>query len=352
MKGKISALLLVGACLLTGCGKKEASVIHPVTEFLKMDTNFKPEGNYKIGILQPVAHGALDAAAAGFREKLAELGWKSGQNVTFEFKNAYGNDADLSMFADNLIADCDMVLGLGTGATQRLKSAQFNKGSKKPILFTAVTDPVESKLVHANNEPGGYITGTSDAQPITSQIELIKECVGANSTVGVIYTQNEDNSKIQAVQAVNAIKAAGMKAALKTVDSRNAISSAVLSLITDSHINSLYIPTDNNIASSMSYVMDVANQHKILVCCGEENMVASGGHITLSIDYNALGRKTADMAAEILNGNKSPNQLVVEFMKADQCEYVMSSKNLKAGNIELPASVLEKPWRDLDKEEK
>lgn len=66
--------------------------------------------------------------------------------------------------------------------------------SDKPILFTAVTDPVAAKLVKSNEAPGGNVTGTTDMNPVAEQIALVKKLRPEAKTVGVIYSSGEVNS--------------------------------------------------------------------------------------------------------------------------------------------------------------
>ena len=64
----------------------------------------------------------------------------------------------------------------------------------------------------------------------------------------------------------------------------------------------LYLPTDNLIAANMPAIASVAVEAKIVVVCGEEGMLTSGGTITYSISYKVLGQMTGEMAVKILTG--------------------------------------------------
>ena len=75
-------------------------------------------------------------------------------------------------------------------------------------------------------------------------------------------------------------------------------------------------------------------------------MLAGCGSVTLSVNYTELGKRTGEMAAQILNKEKTAGEIPVGFMGKDECEYVMSSANAAAAGIELPESVISK-CRDL-----
>ena len=85
------------------------------------------KADFKIGILQPVEHAALDAAQNGFKEGVKEkLGDKT---VEFNYLNAMQSEANMSLYAADLVDANDLNLGIGTGAALALKSASVTKGS-------------------------------------------------------------------------------------------------------------------------------------------------------------------------------------------------------------------------------
>ena len=289
----------------------------------------------QIGILQPEEHGALDASRKGFQQAIKDEGVTG---YKFAYSNARGKSANLNSLAKNLVDSSVLTLGIATPAAVALKGAAENAGSTKPILFTAVTDPVKAKLVASADNPSGYICGTTDANPVEEQIALVKEFNPEASKVGIMYTQTEINSKVQADQAKAAIEAAGMTADIKTCTDTSNIKTTAEALVSDS-CNAIYIPTDNNIAANMNAVKEAAASKGVLVICGEENMLSSGGHVTLSIDYYNLGYSTGKMAAAILKGEKAPTDFKVEPVPASNCSYAYSPTNLASANITMPEAV-------------
>ena len=305
-------------------------------------------GGKTIGILQPVQHLALDAAREGFKAGLKENG-VTGYKITY--RNAGGNSADLNTYAKDLVDTSELVLGIGTDASAALKGAADNAGLSKPILFTAVTDPVEAGLVASKENETGHVCGTTDAQPIEEQIALVKEFKSDATKVGIMYTQTEINSKVQADQAEAAIKAAGMTADIKTCSGPSDIKATALALA-DDNVDAIYLPTDNNIAANMNAVKEAAASKGILIVCGEENMLKQGGHVTLSIDYYNLGFATGKMAAEILKGEKKPTDFPVVPVASSECAYVYSPSNLASAGLTMPEALLNAhTWKNIDEAE-
>ena len=177
-----------------------------------------------IGILQPVEHNALGAAREGFIQGLKDGGLS---NFKINYRNAGGNDADLNTLAKDLVDTSALTLGIGTGASKALQGAQVNAGLDKPLMFTAVTDPVGAGLVASADNPSGYVCGTTDANPVEAQIALVKEFNPSASKVGIMYTQTEENSAVQSEQAKAAITAAGMSHDVRTCSNSSDIKFSV-----------------------------------------------------------------------------------------------------------------------------
>ena len=334
----ISALALatIATTCLASCGGSKK---------LDMSTwEFKPKdaSNIKIGILQPLEHAALSSAREGFIEGLKNAGYEESKNITIKYQNANGVEADMNTLAKSLTSSCDLTLGIGTGASKALYSAQINSGSTNPIFFTAVTDAVAAELVESNENSNNYLTGTSDANPVQAQISLIKECLPDAKKVGIIYTQSEINSEVQANEAKAEAEKQGLEVEISTCTDSSDISSVALDLCGNKGIDALYIPTDNNIAANMKAIKTNVDKYNVLCVAGEEGMMSEGGHITLSVSYFDLGKKAGEMAAKVMNGEKKPNELPVTKMSKEECNYVMCSANLADAEIVLSDSILAK----------
>ena len=123
-----------------------------------------------VGVLQYVEHPSLSATRKRFIEELKEEGYVDGKNIKIDYQNAQGDQSNLQTISQSLIEDNDVMLAIATPAAQSLSSLTKDK----PILFTAVTDPVSAKLVKSMDNVGGNVTGTSDMSPINKQVELLK----------------------------------------------------------------------------------------------------------------------------------------------------------------------------------
>jgi putative tryptophan/tyrosine transport system permease protein len=139
-----------------------------------------------VGVLQYVEHPSLSATRKGFIEELKEEGYVDGKNIKIDYQNAQGDQSNLQTISQSLIEDNDLMLAIATPAAQSLSSLTKDK----PILFTAVTDPVSAKLVKSMDNVGGNVTGTSDMSPINKQVELLKKVLPNTKKVGNHVAKN------------------------------------------------------------------------------------------------------------------------------------------------------------------
>lgn len=286
----------------------------------------------KVGVLQIVQHGSLDAAYEGFKEGLAEGGYKEGENLVIDYQNAQNNQDNLKSMSEKLVKDkSDLLLGIATPAAQSLA----NETQDIPIVVTAVTDLAEAKLVDSNEKPGRNVTGTTDMVPdISKQTDLLLSIIDNPKTIGIMYNAGEANSKIQANLAKEALEKAGVKVKELTANTTNDVQQVTTSLAKD--VDGIYIPTDNTFASAATVVGEVAKETKTPIVAASIEQVEAGGLATYGIDYESLGKQTGLMAAKILDGDATPSTMPVEF--ANELKLVVNEDMAEALGID-PASI-------------
>lgn len=286
----------------------------------------------KIGAIQLVEHAALDASYKGFVDGLKEAGYEDGKNIKIIYENAQGEQANCVTIADKLISQrCDIIFAIATPAAQ----AVANKTENIPILITAVTDPKTAGLVESNEVPGTNVTGTSDLTPCAAQIQLLKKLVPSVKKVAMLYCSSEENSRFQINIAKAECDKQGLTYVDATVSNTNEVQQVVQSLV--GKVDAIYSPTDNMIASTMATVALVTTPAKIPVIVGEDGMCQSGGLATYGINYYELGKQTAKMAVEVINGKK-PRNMPIQYL--DKCDFTYNKETAAALGITIPADLL------------
>ncbi|WP_437584475.1 ABC transporter substrate-binding protein [Paramicrobacterium sp. CJ85] len=315
------AVAAVGALALAGCSGDESGG-DGGTEKLT------------IGISQLVQHPALDAATAGFKKAFTDAGYVEGDTVEFTEKNANGEQSTAVTIAQNFATqDLDLVLAVATPAAQAAAQAI----TEIPVVFTAVTDAESADLVASNEEPGGNITGTSDAAPIEDQLDMLKEIVPDAEKIGIVYSSGEVNSEVQVKAATAAAEERDMSVTTQTVTTANDIAQAAEAL---GDVDAIYVPTDNTVVSGIASLIQVAEKKQIPVIGAESGTVEGGAIATLGIDYDKLGYQTGEMALKILTEDADPATMPVEMSK--EFTYVVNPGAAERMGVTIPEEILDK----------
>ena len=274
---------------------------------------------FTIGISQLADHPALDEARKGFEDGLKEL----GVDAKIEYKNAQGEIPNTVNIAQKFVQDdVDLIYTIATPAAQSAKQAT----SEIPILFSAVTDPVQSEIVDDWDKVGGNITGTSDKAPIEEQLSMFKEMDSSIETVGILFNTSESNSQIQIEEVEKLAPKLGLKIVTMGVSSVNDLPQAIDSLL--GKVDAVYNLSDNLIANSVELVSNKVIDKGMISVAPEEMQVEGGMLITNGLSYYELGKQTAHLAKEILVDGKDVSDLPV--LTAEKTVVTVNMKTLKA----------------------
>lgn len=290
-------------------------------------SNAQEGKKFKIGISQFAEHPALDDVRRGFEDELKSLGVEA--DITY--KNSQGDTGVAGVIAQKFVSDkSDLIFGIATVSAQAAKQST----DKIPVLFSAVTDPVNSQLVKTMDKVGGNVTGTTDATPMEKQLELFKKINPEIKRIGIIYNTSESNSEIQVANAKEIGAKLGLEIRAVGVNNINDIPQAVNSLV--SKVDGFYTITDNIVASAINLISMAANERGLVTVGAEEAHVKGGILLTDGLSYYELGRQTGRMAKKILVDGKKPEDMPVETL-ANTTKVVneKTMKKLKL-NKELP----------------
>ena len=309
MKKKTAAIViavLLLSLVLSACGEKD-------------------DGVYTIGISQYGEHPSLDNCRNGFLQGLTESGLKEGEDFKIIYQNAGFDDNTTIQIAQSLISqNADMLCAIATNSAV----ACFSEAEDKdiPVVFTAITDPVEAKLDKGN------VTGTSDKLPVSAQLELIRKLQPDAKTIGIIYTTSEPNS----VSAIREYEKYAPDYGL-TIDAVGITSQAEVTQATDTLINRkvdcFSNLTDNTVVGVLASILEKTNEANIPVYGSEIEQVKLGCVASAGIDYIKLGVQTGKIAARIIKGECKASD--VPYETVEEFEIYLNEKALSALGIDV-----------------
>ncbi|PZM65764.1 ABC transporter substrate-binding protein [Paenibacillus dendritiformis] len=321
MKQFFSIVMVCSLLLLAACGNSSEP----------KDTGKNDDGKkmVKIGIAQYANHPSLDGAREGFLQALKDAGYEESVNLQVDFHNAQGDMNNNLTIAQKLVGDKnDLILAIATPTAQAVAKATKDI----PVLFTAVTDPVTSKLVDSLEKPGGNVTGTRDTNPdaIKKTMETIKKFFPEARKIGVIYNSGEQNSIVNIANVKQVLQDGGLETVEATVTNSSEVKQAADSLVGRADI--IYLTSDNTVISALSSVVSVANDKDIPLFCESSESVGEGAFASIGFQYYDLGYTTGKMAVEVLKG-ASPADIPVQF--SEKLDLMINPKAAEAQGITL-----------------
>ncbi|MCB6840350.1 ABC transporter substrate-binding protein [Weissella viridescens] len=285
-----------------------------------------------VGVLQFMKHPALDAINQGINDELAKEGYHKGKNIKIDFQNAQGDQSNLKTMATRFSSEhADISVGIATPSAIALANTIKNK----PVIFSAVSDPIGSKLLKDEQKPDRNITGVSDKAPLPGQLKLMQKFVPNMKTLGVIYTSSDDSASTEAKQMIKLVEAAGIKVKTYTITSSNDLNQTSQQMVANHQVDAVFVPTDNTIAGAMPTLIKNTNAAKVPVFPTVDTMVSAGGVAANSIDQHELGVMTGKMIVKELKGEQTKD-LPVEYIK--QGKVVINQKQADELGLKIPVA--------------
>ena len=188
----------------------------------------------------------------------------------------------------------------------------------KTTIYNAACEPYLQQLSSMLNRMGpalfgqethhmafnGKVDGTaSDAFDIPSQVKMIKAFQPDLAKLGVIYTTTEPNSLSQLETLKSEAAKFGIEIVEKGINDATELPTVTANLLPE--VQAVTNLTDNNVVENMSTLLEQANTAGIPVYGSEIEQVKKGCIAAASLDYVALGEKTAEMALGVRSENNA-----------------------------------------------
>lgn len=287
----------------------------------------------KIGISKIVEHPALNAIEQGIQDELAFMGY---EGIEYDLQNAAGDMNTASQIASKFKLDkVNLAIGIATPTAIALATGIKDQ----PVIFSAVTDPVDAGLVDDLTSGKNNVTGISDMTPVKEQIEMIGEIMDIK-TLGHIYSAGEPNAVKLAELAETAAKELGMEFVAAAVSNSSEVIQATLSIA--NKVDVIYISTDNTVVSALGSVVETAGKSGVPVYSADPTSAVDAGILAAyGFDYYKLGRATGRLAARVLEG-EDPSSIPTQFMtEASDLSLVLNLDVAKAMNLTVPSALVD-----------
>jgi putative tryptophan/tyrosine transport system substrate-binding protein len=288
-----------------------------------------------VGFLSSRSPGESAELVGAFRKGLRQIGVVEGQNVIITFRWAEGHYDRLPALASDLV-DVHAAAIFAAGGSPTALAAK-TATSSIPIVFVA-SDPVFLGLVRSLNQPGGNITGISNAvtEVAGKALGLLKQMLPTTETIGYLVNPLTPSAKIFLEEARGAAKRLGVD--LRTLNaSTPADLDQAFTMLEKQRVGALAVMADPFFDAHRERLIELSAQHRMAGCYPWREYVLAGGLMSYGSNLADSYRQAGIYTGRILRGESASTLPVMEPTKF---EFVLNLKTAKALGLTVPPGIL------------
>lgn len=305
MRKKIAAGLL---CLLFAagglCGCQPAEESSSLAEESLAESPAPQAEAVSIGLVQFEETDGLNTLREAFMGRLEE--WGCGEDVVeVDYQNAGGDSARAGEICQAFAAgDVDLIVAIDAPAAQAAVDQAQESGVT--VVFAGVGD--EKALGLAAGDP---VTGVVSPTPVESVLDMAQAAGPQLKTLGLLYDPQQAGSQADADRAKAWCEDRGVAVVESPVESGEAVEAAMTDLV--GKVDAVFTPADSTVASQAGAAAAAAKAAGKPWYTGSCAMVEDGALASMGWTSDAVGRKAADLAVELLLGGDLAKAPVYTF---------------------------------------
>jgi putative tryptophan/tyrosine transport system substrate-binding protein len=268
-------------------------------------------------------------------ERLHELGYSEGANLTFKYRSAEGRPERLAPLALELVQDRPdvVVAGFGTLAAQAAKAAT----TTIPVVFTTVGDPLGAGIIASLARPGGNVTGLTDqARDLQGKrLQLLRELIPGKPDIAVLLNPDTPFSRLALEEAKTAAEYGHFRLVVFEVRTPEEVSQRLEEA--EKSAGGLLVLEDPVIYSVRANIAELTARFRLPAIYVYKDSVEVGGLMSYGPDRRHIYRRAAEYVDKILKGT-APAELAVE--QPTKFEFVINLKTARALGLDVPPTLL------------
>jgi putative ABC transport system substrate-binding protein len=287
-----------------------------------------------IGFLGSGTQDSQGQWVAAFLQRLRELGWIEGRNITIEYRWAEGSsDRAAQLAADLIRLKVDVIVTYANPIILAVKQAT----AATPIVFAAAADPLGTGLVASLARPGGNLTGLSaEATDLGGKrLELLSNLVPGLRRLAIMANVGNSASVLEMGEVQSAARTLGLE--VKTLAIRRAEDIAPGFEKLKGQADALYVCIDTILFANRVRINTTALALRLPTMVSTRETVKAGALMTYGPDFPELFRRAGDYVDKILHGAK-PADLPVE--QPTKFDLIINLTTAKALGLTVPESLL------------
>jgi ABC-type uncharacterized transport system substrate-binding protein len=288
-----------------------------------------------VGVVGGFAEAEMRPLLIALRDKLKELGWTEGRNLSIDARLGRGNFKRMADEAGLLIGlNPDVIVAQGTPGLTAVRE----HSRTVPVVFLFVADPVRTGLIESLARPGGYATGFTNFEFTIGGkwLELLKELNPRVAHVTLISNPaNPAADQFSQFIAATA-RSAGLDLVIASVRNATDIAVVITSASRQPDAGLIVVP-DSLTTIHRELIIGLAAHHRLPAVYPFRIFPAEGGLISYGLDFAEIYRQAAVYVDRILRGAQ-PSDLPVQA--PNKFELVINLKTAKALGLDVPPNLL------------
>jgi putative ABC transport system substrate-binding protein len=287
-----------------------------------------------IGFMGSGTAAAQSEWTAAFVQRLRELGWRDGGNVTIEYRWAEGRSERFAEIASELVRlKVDVIITHGSLPALAAKHAT----SVIPIVFATAGDPVSGGIVASLAQPGANITGLSSETPDTAskKLGLLREVVPGLQRLAILADTGNPYAASDERKIREAARTVGVE--VTTFEMRQAADINPAFDAMNGQVQALYVLPVPLLFANRVRISTLAVAARLPTMHGVREYVEGGGLMSYGPSWPDMWRRAADFVDKILRGAK-PADIPVE--QPTKFDLVINLTTAKALGLTIPESLL------------
>jgi ABC-type uncharacterized transport system substrate-binding protein len=278
---------------------------------------------------------AGQARIAAFRSSLQGLGWSEDRNIRLDYRWGGGNTANARTLAADLVQSApDAIVVAGDPALTQLHKLP----STIPIVFTQVSEPVDSGFVASLAQPGGHITGFQNFEPAMGGkwLGILKEIAPKLKRAAAMFSSDAapHASFLRAAELV--APSLGVSVSIVDLQRSGETERAIATFASQPDGGLLVFPHPTTIANRIS-INALAVRHRLPAIYPYRYFATDGGLISYGPDQIDQWRGAAQYIDRILKGEHPAN---LPVQAPTKFETVINLKTAQALGLEVPPTLL------------
>jgi len=272
---------------------------------------------------------------AAFRQGLADLGWRDGENVQMIYRWSAGKRDLIDQYARELVVlKPDVILANSTPVIATFKGLT----STIPVVFALSQDPVGLGHVQSLSHPGGNFTGFTFTDPELAGkwTQLLRDVDPGLQHAALIYNPQTTPAYSRFVTQIRALYGAGPVQLQDTPVHSVAEMETAIAALAKTPGTGLMVGPDPFNQVQIKRIADLAAQARLPAVSVYRPFAEDGGLMAYGPDTAEIFRRAAAYVDRVLKG-ESPADLPVQ--QPNKFEFVINLKTARAFGLAVPPTL-------------